>query len=109
MKKSKIINNLHSIIILYLLTGWIFESQRKYLVFFLPSLQFQFLVNNNKCLLTQLENKFLIDEKEEKDKNNESFVEKKFKQFNITISSDIIEYIVNSSVYLSFVISYTLM
>ena len=66
MKKSEIVSKIHGSIILYLLGGWIFESQRKYLVFFLPTIQFQFLVNNNLCILTQLERKLLIQEKEDK-------------------------------------------
>ena len=46
MKKSEIVNKIHSVIIVYLLCGWIFESQREYLVFLLPSLQYQFLMTS---------------------------------------------------------------
>ena len=119
MRNSEIINKVHGSIIIYLLTGWIFESQRKYLVFFLPTIQFQFLVNKNLCILTQLERKYLIKEKKEdyKKENNtdkeeieyDSFTDKKLKEYNIHISPEIIEYLINGLVYGSFMISYYLM
>ena len=107
MKKSEIINKVHSFLILYFLFGWIFESQRQYLVLLLPSLQYQFLMNNNDCLLTQYENKLLKEEKN--DKIMESFVETKLKQLNITISSRIRESIIHTAVFSSFLLSYYLM
>ena len=103
MKKSDIIDKLHSVIIIYLLFGWIIASQRSNLVLLLPTLQFQFLMNNNECLLTNLENKYLS-----KDKQIESFVDKKLKQININVRPFIREYITHSSVYMSFLISYCL-
>lgn len=107
MKKSEIINKVHSFLILYFLFGWIFESQRQYLVLLLPSLQYQFLMNNNDCLLTQYENKLLKEEKN--DKIMESFVETKLKQLNITVSSRIRESIIHTAVFSSFLLSYYLM
>ena len=77
MKKSEIINKLHSVLIIYFLFGWMIESQRLNLVLLLPTLQFQFLMNNNECLLTSLENQYLIEEKS--DEQIESFVDKKLK------------------------------
>ena len=134
MKKSEIVNKIHSLAIFYLLSAWIFPSQREYLVFLLPTLQFQFLMNNNECLLTQLETRFLKDEKKEDDKKdddkkeddkkdddkkdddkkddeiqNDSFIDKKFKQLNINLKPEIREYIIHSSVYASFLMSYWLM
>ena len=106
MKKSEMISNLHTILIIYFLFGWILESQRKYLIFFLPSMQYQFLVNNNECFLTQLENKYL---KEEGGKEKLSFIGNQLKKLNIDLSDRVREYIIHSSVYVSFVISYTLM
>ena len=107
MKKSEIINKVHSFLILYFLFGWIFESQRQYLVLLLPSLQYQFLMNNNDCLLTQYENKLLKEEKN--DKIMESFVETKLKQLNITVSSRIRESIIHTAIFSSFLLSYYLM
>ena len=107
MKKSEIIDKLHSVLIIYLLFGWMIESQRLNLVLLLPTLQFQFLMNNNECLLTSLENQYLI--KEKSDEQIESFVDKKLKQININVRPFIREYIIHSSVYMSFLISYCLM
>jgi len=121
MRNSEIINKLHGSIIIYLLTGWVFESQRKYLVFFLPTIQFQFLVNKNLCILTQLERKYLIQEKKEDHKKDskeeeeeeeikyDSFTDKKLKEYNIHISPENREYLINGLVYGSFIISYYLM
>ena len=106
MKKSEIIDKLHSVIIIYLLFGWMIASQRSNLVLLLPTLQFQFLMDNNECLLTNLENQYLIEEKSEQ---IESFVDKKLKQININVRPFIREYIIHSSIYLSFLMSYCLM
>ena len=59
MKKSEIINKIHSILIFYCIFGFIFENQRKNLLLFLPTLQYQFLINDNQCILTQIENKLI--------------------------------------------------
>ena len=100
-QKVLFINRFHSIFSLYLLFGWIFESQRKVLVFIIPTLQFQFLVNNNMCILTQLENRYLKEEKKE-----DSFVGKKLAEYHIELSDRNREIMINSLVYLSFCISY---
>tara|TARA_B100000214_G_C23944920_1_gene617541 strand:- start:968 stop:1303 length:336 start_codon:yes stop_codon:yes gene_type:complete len=111
MKKSEIINKIHSSGIVYLLSGWIFESQRKYLVFFLPTVQFQFLVNDNQCLMTQLERYYLIQEKQSDTTEiiYDSFVEKKLKEWGINIQPKYRECLINSGLYCSFLISYWLM
>jgi len=107
MKYSGIIDNFHSFLIIYLLFGWLIESQRDILVFALPTLQYQFLVNDNQCVLTQLEKRLLKDEKEE-DKEYDSFVGKKLKEYNIHITDKYRELIIHSFVYGSFLISYFL-
>lgn len=113
MKKSEIINKIHTTGVIYLLTGWLLESQRKYLVFFLPTVQFQFLVNENQCLMTQLEKHFLIKEQKEEKKEEEivydSFIEKKMKEWDITMEPKYREFLINSGLYCSFLISYYLM
>lgn len=111
MRHSDIINYLHQIIIFYILFGWISESQRKYLLFFLPSIQFQFLINDNMCILTQLENRLLQNEPE-KEKTDEppgdSFVDKKLKSMNIFIEEKLREKLIHCSVFASFCITYFL-
>jgi hypothetical protein len=100
-QKVLLINRFHSIFSSYLLFGWIFESQRKVLVFIIPTLQFQFSVNNNMCILTQLENRYLKDEKK-----GDSFIGKKLKEYNIQLNDRKREIMINSLIYLSFFISY---
>ena len=95
--KVYLINKFHSIFSSYLLFGWLIESQRKILVFIIPTIQFQFLVNNNMCILTQLENKYLP-----KENKNDSFIGKKLKEYNIELSDKTREIMINSLVYLSF-------
>ena len=100
-QKDLFINRFHSVFASYLLFGWIFESQRKVLVFLIPTLQFQFLVNNNMCILTQLENRYLKDEKKD-----DSFIGKKLKEYQIELSDRKREIMINGLIYLSFCISY---
>lgn len=115
MKKSDIISYTHSSVILYLLLGWFFENQRQNLILLLPSIQFQFLINDNNCILTQLENKFLKEEKKEdkkEDDNNEviidSFVGKKLKEYNIDVAEKTREMVVHGFTYGSFLLNYYL-
>jgi len=111
MRHSDIINYLHQIIIFYILFGWISESQRKYLLFFLPSIQFQFLINDNMCILTQLENRLLQNEPEPEKTDEppgDSFVDKKLKSMNIFIEEKLREKLIHCSVFASFCITYFL-
>ena len=96
-----LINRVHVAFALYLLFGYLIESQRKVLVFLIPTVQFQFLVNNNMCILTQLENKYLI-----KENKNDSFVGKKLKEYKIEMSDKTREAMINGFIYLSFSLSY---
>ena len=100
-QKVDLINKVHGIFAFYLLFGCLIESQRKVLVFLIPTVQFQFLVNNNMCILTQLENRYL--KKEEK---KDSFIGKKMKEYNIQLSDKNRELVINDLIYLSFTISY---
>ena len=113
MKNSEIVANIHGIVIFYLLFGGIFYSQRGFLVWFLPTLQYQFLVNNNTCLLTQLEDKLKIEEKSDGDDDNkddkiksDGFVDGILKKHNIVIESDKREMAIHTIVYLCFLGNY---
>ena len=119
MKKSEIISYTHSSVILYLLFGWMFENQRENLLLLLPTIQFQFLINDNSCILTQLENKFLNQEKKDDKKEDskedskeeviiDSFVGKKLKEYNIDITEKTREMIVHGFTYGSFLFNYYL-
>ena len=100
-QKVLFINRFHSIFALYLLFGWIFVSQRQVLVFIIPTLQFQFLVNDNMCILTQLENRYLKEEKKE-----DSLIGKKLAEYKIELSDRNREIMINGPIYLSFSLSY---
>lgn len=106
MNYSSVVNYFHQIIIFYILFGWISETQRQYLLFILPSIQFQFLINDNMCVLTQLENKLLRDKTDEK--QNNSFIDKKLKSMNIFIEENIREKMIHCAVFTSFCITYYL-
>ena len=108
MKQSEIVSKIHSSLIVYMLIGWLIESQRKYLVFLLPTVQFQFLVNNDECVITQLENRLLKNEKRE-DEVKESFVNSQLKYFNIHLEPHVCKKMVHGCVYGSFLLSYFLM
>ena len=70
MKKSTIVNKIHTGIIIYSLFGWLFKSQRNTLLLLLPTLQYQFLVNNNNCILQKknTSKRLKYDELNEEDK-----------------------------------------
>lgn len=108
MNKSEIVSKIHSSLIVYMVIGWLIESQRKYLVLLLPTVQFQFLVNNDECVITQLENRFLKEEKKE-DEVKESFVDSQLKYFNIHLEPHIRKNMIYGCVYGSFLMSYFLM
>ena len=117
MKKSYFVHNIHLSIVIYLLVGGFFQNQREFLVLFLPTLQFQFLVNDNTCVLTQLENKLIEDEKVQDNKKEDDdddddkietggFIDSKLKEYNIHIEPTIRERAIHSFVYLCFLGNY---
>lgn len=112
LSSIELVNHFHKFIVIYLMFGWVLENQRKYLIFFLPSIQYQFLINNNMCILTQLENKLLenASKKDETKKGeiSDSFINKTLKKYNIHIEPSLREKIIHTSVYLSFCITYLL-
>jgi len=122
MNHSQIVNHAHKMILFYIAFGWMIENQRTYLLFFLPTIQFQFLINDNMCILTQLENKLLLRESKQTDpkKNdskeeervepeiNDSFIDKTLKKYNITINPEIREKVIHTLLYSSFCITYFL-
>ena len=114
MKQSQVVHYFHLTLVVYMLFGWVLQSQRIILVFFLPTVQFHWLINDNQCIFTQLENKLLNDEKKKDDKNteeiqHESFVGSMLQKCNIDLSERIRETVINCCVYSSFLISYCLL
>ena len=100
-QKIDLINKVHVVSSLYLLFGFLIESQRIVLVFLIPTVQFQFLVNDNMCILTQLENRYL-----KKEGKKDSFIGVKMKEYNIQLSDKNRDIMINSLIYLSFSLSY---
>ena len=120
MKQSEIVNHIHSFATIYLLFGWILQSQRIILVFMIPTVQFQWLVNDNKCFLTQIEHQLLNDERKKDDSKkadskkaeeiqHDSFVGTMLQKCNIDLSDRIKETVINCCIYSSFLISYCLL
>lgn len=109
---------------LYLVFGWLFSlTSCKFLLFFSPTVMAQWGINNDRCILTQLEDKYkkeemnikilkkdddkmvINDEKEDKG-DNISFTRNMFQKFGIEITergTNILTYMV---AYHSFLQSY---
>ena len=114
MKQSQIVHYFHLTLVVYMLFGWVLQSQRIILIFLIPTTQFHWLINDNQCMFTQLENKLLNNEKKKDEKNAEeiqhdSFVGTMLQKCNIDLSDRIRETVVNCCVYSSFLISYCLL
>lgn len=107
IKKSEIINKIHIVVYLYLVFGWLFSlTSCKFILFFSPTVMAQWGINNDRCILTQLEEKYKKEElvnvkilkkddnqkvdmgkKEDKEKEeNISFTRNMFKKFGIDIT-----------------------
>ena len=122
INKSEIINKLHIVVYLYFVFGWLLsETSCKFLLFCSPTAMAQWGINNDKCILTQLEDKYKKEEMNikilkkdddqiaEKDKEKEeggSFTRNMFKKFGIEITergTNILTYMI---AYHSFLQSY---
>ena len=104
---SKYINHLHKCVIIYITFGFLLEGQREYLVFFLPTIQFQFLINDNMCILTQLENK-LLERASKTEEISDSFIDKTMRKYNIQCEPSLREKIIHTALYASFCLNYFL-
>ena len=102
--KIKIINNFHSLIVFYCLFGGIIPSQRIYLIWLLPTIQFQFLINDNMCILTQLENRYIKNVPSAK--QSQSCIGTKLAEYNIKIQEKTTDQLIYGILYLSFVVNY---
>lgn len=98
------INEFHSLLCLYTCFGWISLYHSKVLVVFIPSIFFNWLVDNNRCCVTRLENYFkIVDKLEDK---SEGFFKRKLNTYSIKLSDKVIDRIITSITYFSFIISY---
>ncbi len=60
MKLSRLINYLHTGLSVYLAFGWVLpDIHNKILIGIIPCVYVNWLLDNNKCIITKLENHFL--------------------------------------------------
>lgn len=92
--------------------GGILESHRSFLVLLIPTLQFQFLLNDNKCILTQLEERLINNERNEDNKKElqlDTFVNRKLLEYNININPVIKDRLIHTTLYFLFLGNYFMM
>ena len=97
------INNLHLALCFYSSVGWLSEYHSKILVFLLPSMMFNWLIDDNECWMTRLENSFRINDKE---KVREGFIENKLKSYDIDIKDIDVGKSISIITYILFILSY---
>lgn len=96
------INNLHLALCCYSSVGWLSQYHSKILVFLLPSMMFNWLMDDNKCWMTRLEDYFRVN----KEKVGEGFIENKLKSYNVDLKDIDIDKFINVSTYVLFFLSY---
>ena len=96
------INNLHLALCCYSSVGWLSEYHSRILVFLLPSMLFNWLMDDNQCWITRLENYFRIN----KDDKSIGFIENKLKEYNIELKDVNIDKCINIVTYILFILSY---
>ena len=122
IKKSVIVNKIHMAICFYLVSGWLFSDfSCRILLLFSPTVMTQWGINNNKCILTQLEDKYIKEEElqikllkkeddkiiiKEESKDNSSFTRKLLEKVGINISERGITIMTYILAYNSFIQSY---
>ena len=95
------INNLHSVLCIYSSVGWLSGYHSRILVFLLPTMMFNWLMDDNKCCMTRLENYFRMN----KEKVKGGFIENKLKNY-IDIKDIDIDKCISIYTYILFILSY---
>jgi len=121
LKLSEIVNKFHLFLSGYIFVGWMFSDiHSKILLGLIPSVYGNWLVNDNRCLLTVLEHKLIeveesreVDSKKDDSKKGddneevyEGFFLKMLKSHNIDINNDDLNKILTVISYHSFLQSY---
>ena len=96
------INNLHLALCCYSSIGWLSEYHSKILVFLLPSMMFNWLIDDNQCWMTRLEDYFRVN----KGVVKEGFIENKLKTYNLDIKDINIDKCISGFTYVLFLLSY---
>ena len=100
------INNINSLICMYIIFGWLSKYHSHILVFLIPSIYIYWLLYDNKCLLTTLENHFRIADKDKDKDKDKGFIETKLENLNINISNTKLDKLIIFISYFSFILSY---
>ena len=121
LKLSEIVNKFHLFLSGYIVVGWMFSDiHSKILLGLIPSVYGNWLVNDNKCLLTVLEHKLIeveeskeLDSKKDDSKKDdeeeevyEGFFLKMIKSHGIDINNDDLNKVLTVISYHSFLQSY---
>lgn len=96
------INNIHLALCAYSCIGWLSVYHSGILVFLLPTMQFNWLMDDNKCCMTRLENYF----RRSKGDKSIGFIENKLKEYNIEVKDVNIDKCINIVTYILFILSY---
>ena len=96
------INNLHLALCCYSSVGWLSQYHSRILVFLLPSMMFNWLMDDNQCWMTRLEDYFRVN----KEKVKGGFIENKLKSYNVELKDIDIDKIINVYTYVLFLLSY---
>jgi hypothetical protein len=95
------INNLHLVLCMYSGIGWMSQYHSKILVFLLPGMMFNWLLDDNRCWMTRLEYYFY-----KKENNEIGFINKILRKNNIVLNDKIIDKYISIITYLLFILSY---
>ena len=111
MKLSNVINIFHTGLSVYLAFGWMLPIiNNKFLIGFIPSVYVNWLVDDNRCIITRLEQHYkeIEDEKEGKKIyiHKEGFVQTKLKSYNIHLTEDIVNKFLVGIMFHTFLQSY---
>ena len=96
------ISNVHLVLCFYSSVGWLSVYHSRILVFLLPTMMFNWLMDDDNCWMTRLEYYFRIN----KEKNKGGFIENKLTEYNIEIKDINIDKCINIYTYILFILSY---
>ena len=96
------ISNIHMALCFYSSVGWLSGYHSRILVFLLPTMMFNWLMDDDNCWMTRLENYFRMN----KEKIKEGFIENKLTEYNIDIKDINIDKCINIYTYILFILSY---
>ena len=95
------INNLHLLLCFYSCIGWMSSYHSQILVLLLPSMMFNWLMDDDNCWMTRLENKFRVDKTKKI-----GFVNTKIKEYGYELTDTDVNKLVNVWTYILFLLSY---